>query len=198
MDAKTAAKKSNGSQIFTIPNTPEGLEFRDQLKKYLNRSQYGIHCRGRGKRPSRRYHSSLPQNMADWIAIYINPNKAAEKRQQKIRMENAERSNEYRRKADERLLDPHIKENQALRQQLVTLQGAKDSLEATAKRLQWKIDDLVYGELPTVSTPVVSTRKINVNDPTPTTQKVTVDIVEVKVGGKIIQIEGAKSIKIVD
>jgi len=65
--------KSKGSQVFNVPNTEEGKAFIKKARAFLNNGAFkGIRSRGRGKRPSRRYHDSLPQGMSDWLAVYVD------------------------------------------------------------------------------------------------------------------------------
>ena len=66
--------ESKGSQLFNVPATDEGKTFLKLARKFLNRSRFkGLHARGRGKRvhDGKHYDDSLPQNLADWYALYI-------------------------------------------------------------------------------------------------------------------------------
>ena len=118
MNAKQA-KKSKGTQTFNIPNTPEGLQLLDDLKKHLHHSEYRIHSRGRGSRPDRSYQSHIPIAMSEWIAVYIHPKQDNRDREETARIINefATKANEARSKAkiyeynNKRLKD----ENEALR-----------------------------------------------------------------------------------
>jgi hypothetical protein len=56
---------------FKIPNTKEGKNWLEQMKKYLNTDTYGIRQRGRGKRENRSEWCDLPIEKAVEIAIYL-------------------------------------------------------------------------------------------------------------------------------
>jgi len=71
MNAKEANSKTKGTQVFNVPNDEKGQAFMRQAAEYLNRPVYGIVRRGRGERPSRRFHQSLPLSMSEWIAVYV-------------------------------------------------------------------------------------------------------------------------------
>jgi len=64
--------ESNGSQMFNVPNTPEGLEFIRLAHKFLNHHMFkSLRKRGRGKRPNGdRSHVSAKN--AEWFAVYTD------------------------------------------------------------------------------------------------------------------------------
>jgi hypothetical protein len=63
---------SKGHQAFNVPNTPEGIAFLQQAKKYAHSVR--LHSRGRGKRihDGHIYFASLPVDKAEWIALYAD------------------------------------------------------------------------------------------------------------------------------
>ena len=65
--------KTEGSQLLSIPNTPEGLAFYEQFKGYLNRTIYKVHYKGRGSRKSHGNKSDLPLRYSEWFAVYLTP-----------------------------------------------------------------------------------------------------------------------------
>ena len=112
-EVKAVNIDTKGTQVLNVPNTEEGRKFCKQLAKFLNRPQYAIRRRGRGKRPSRQYHDSLPLPMADWLAIYIDGGRISasrskanadngQRRQAELKAERLERENaSLRRQVDE-------------------------------------------------------------------------------------------------
>ena len=71
-----AKVKTNGTQMFSIPNTPENLELIKQMRKFLNHRVYRNFISGRGSRKGmceshQRY--SVPIPLSAWLALYITP-----------------------------------------------------------------------------------------------------------------------------
>ena len=62
--------KTKGSQIFSVPNTPEGNVFLAQCRNYLNKDKYSIRPLGRGTRKEAGNQASIPLAYAEWYAIY--------------------------------------------------------------------------------------------------------------------------------
>jgi len=67
--------KSEGKQLFSIPNNEEGLAFLQSCKKYLNTKRYKFSKRGRGPRGSKwskgyNSHISLRKSDSAWFAVY--------------------------------------------------------------------------------------------------------------------------------
>ena len=67
--------KSEGTQLFSIPNNEEGLAFLKSCKKYLNTKRYKFSNRGRGPRGARwskgyDSHTSLRKGDSVWFAVY--------------------------------------------------------------------------------------------------------------------------------
>jgi len=61
--------KSEGNQLFNVPNTPQGKEFLSLAQKYLNRNVYGgLRKRCRGTRPKGSYEVTVQD--AEWFAVY--------------------------------------------------------------------------------------------------------------------------------
>jgi len=71
--------RTNGTQMFNIPNNEEGRFFIKLVQKFLNSSKYKISSRGRAKRrrllaelDNRFYNrSDIPIAQAEWIALYV-------------------------------------------------------------------------------------------------------------------------------
>lgn len=65
--------KSNGHQVFNVPNTEEGLDFIHLARKFLNR-KYSTSCRGRAKNRKAKggTKNGIRLANADWIAFYIS------------------------------------------------------------------------------------------------------------------------------
>jgi len=118
-EVKAVTIDTKGTQVLNVPNTEEGRKFCKQLASYLNRPQYSIRRRGRGKRPSRQYHDSLPLGMADWLAIYIEGGRISasrsktntengQRRQLEMKAEKLERENaSLRRQVEEAVVEVH-------------------------------------------------------------------------------------------
>jgi len=69
--------KSNGTQFFNVPNTPEGREFLYQCGKFCNSRIYRVDrkCRkGKTVLPytPRRRHGEYRKDESEWFAVYIN------------------------------------------------------------------------------------------------------------------------------
>ena len=68
--------KSNGNQVFNIPNNEEGQQFLYLAKKFINNDKYNLHGRGRGSRVRNgkrvAWKDSIAQGLSDWIAVYIH------------------------------------------------------------------------------------------------------------------------------
>jgi len=67
--------KSEGTQLFNIPNNEEGMAFLQSCKKYLNTKRYKFSRRGRGPRGSKfskgyDSHVSLRKADSTWFAVY--------------------------------------------------------------------------------------------------------------------------------
>jgi hypothetical protein len=73
--------ESKGNQLFNVPNTKEGREFIEQVKKYANRSIISqIKSRGRGSRKNGKGKQDyIPLDNSEWIALYVE--KKIEKKQ---------------------------------------------------------------------------------------------------------------------
>ena len=63
--------KTNGMQVFNVPNTEEGRNFMDSASRFLNRPTYSIKNRGRGSRKEHGCQASIPLPNSEWIALYI-------------------------------------------------------------------------------------------------------------------------------
>ena len=63
--------KSEGTQLFSVPNTEDGKAFLEQAKLYLNRPQYSLRSRGRGSRTKHGDQYSIPIKHAEWLAVYL-------------------------------------------------------------------------------------------------------------------------------
>ena len=63
--------KSEGTQVFNVPNTPEGLEFTRLSAKYLNHSCYErLGKKGRGANRPKTIGGDLKVKDAEWFAVY--------------------------------------------------------------------------------------------------------------------------------
>lgn len=125
---------SKGFQHFNVPNTPEGQAFMSQLRKYVNRHAFGVRCRGRGNRPSRRYQAHLPMPMSKWFAVYLQ---LTEETGKMIR----ERELEQHKKAVatlERKLAEVTKERDIFRQNMSAIASERNDLLTECQILQEK------------------------------------------------------------
>ena len=61
--------KTEGTQILSVPYTPEGKLFIEFFRLYVNR-HYKVTIRYRGKRGKGEYHDT-PKANAEWVAIYV-------------------------------------------------------------------------------------------------------------------------------
>ena len=71
-------RKSNGSQILNVPNTPEGQQFIKLLRKY----SHDVRLRVRGRGCRKEYAKivgaytakcSIPPSYSQWMAVYAKP-----------------------------------------------------------------------------------------------------------------------------
>ncbi len=62
--------KTRGKQAFNVPNDPLGRVFLHLLKKYRNRGWY-YRARGRGPREHHGNQNDIPQEHAEWLAVYL-------------------------------------------------------------------------------------------------------------------------------
>ena len=62
--------RTRGAQAFNVPNTEEGNLFLQLLRKFRNR---GWHYRARGRGPRKEHGNqySVPQEHAEWLAVYL-------------------------------------------------------------------------------------------------------------------------------
>jgi hypothetical protein len=68
---KKGSIQTKGKQVFNIPNTAEGEEFKRLFYKFLNRKRYGCSFRNRGPRPKGCDYDT-PKHLAEWFAVYMN------------------------------------------------------------------------------------------------------------------------------
>lgn len=66
--------RTRGNQVFNVPNDEEGHKFLELLRKFKNRGWY-YRARGRGSRKEHGGIYSLPQEHAEWLAVYVSPAK---------------------------------------------------------------------------------------------------------------------------
>lgn len=71
-------KTTIGSQLFSVPNTPEGQKFLADVQKYLNKKRYSIRSRGRGSRKTYKefagWHNAqagVPVGFAEYLVSYL-------------------------------------------------------------------------------------------------------------------------------
>ena len=69
--AKQTAKKHRHF-MKEIPNSKEGWNFINQMKKYLHKGRYSIRLKGRGSRKKHGNQSFLPIPHAEHYSIYID------------------------------------------------------------------------------------------------------------------------------
>ena len=70
--------KTEGTQLFNVPNTPEGLEFVRLASKFLNRSEFDrMYKKGRGKNRPKTIGGDLKTKDASWFAVYASPSAAS-------------------------------------------------------------------------------------------------------------------------
>jgi len=62
--------KTRGKQAFNVPNDPLGRMFLHLIKKYRNRGWY-YRARGRGPREHHGNQYDIPQEHAEWLAVYL-------------------------------------------------------------------------------------------------------------------------------
>ena len=68
--------RSRGAQVFNVPNTKEGHVFLKLLRKFRNRGWY-YKARGRGSRKEHGSQDSIPQEHAEWLAVYMTSKNAS-------------------------------------------------------------------------------------------------------------------------
>jgi len=79
--------KSEGTQIFNVPNTPEGVAFVQQASKYLNRSCFErLGKKGRGPNRPKTMGGDLSVKDAVWFAIYAYKTHAQYHKESEARM----------------------------------------------------------------------------------------------------------------
>ena len=72
MQRKEIMSKKRGTPrnfVLRIPNTQEGEEFYQQLRKYLNTNAYGIDRKASGMRPDGNHNTKMVN--ADSVRIYL-------------------------------------------------------------------------------------------------------------------------------
>ena len=70
---KRKAKKKACVHFLTgVPNSKEGWEFIDQMKKYLHRGRYRLRLKGRGSRKVHGDQRGIPIKYAERYSIYID------------------------------------------------------------------------------------------------------------------------------
>ena len=71
-----AARKAKANAcvhfLTNVPNSKEGWDFINQLKKYLHKGRYSIRLKGRGSRKEHGNQSFLPIPHAEHYSIYID------------------------------------------------------------------------------------------------------------------------------
>lgn len=67
--------RTQGNQAFNVPNTEEGHLFIRLLRKFRNRSWH-YRARGRGSRQEHGDQHGIPQEFAEWFAVYLKDRKA--------------------------------------------------------------------------------------------------------------------------
>jgi hypothetical protein len=63
--------RTRGNQAFNVPNTEEGHLFVRLMRKFRNRGWY-YRARGRGSRKEHGDQAGIPQQFAEWFAVYLN------------------------------------------------------------------------------------------------------------------------------
>ena len=58
--------------LTNVPNSKEGWDFINQLKKYLHKGRYSIRLKGRGSRKKHGNQSFIPLPHAEHYSIYID------------------------------------------------------------------------------------------------------------------------------
>ena len=71
-----AAKKAKANKcvhfLTNVPNSKEGWDFINQLKKYLHKGRYSIRLKGRGSRKEHLVQRGIPIKYAERYSIYID------------------------------------------------------------------------------------------------------------------------------
>lgn len=67
--------RTRGNQAFNVPNTEEGHLFIRLLRRFRNHNWY-YRARGRGSRKEHGCQASIPQEHAEWLAVYLEKQKA--------------------------------------------------------------------------------------------------------------------------
>jgi hypothetical protein len=66
--------RSRGNQAFNVPNAEEGHLFVRLMRKFRNRGWY-YRARGRGSRKEHGSQAGIPQEFAEWFAVYLEQQK---------------------------------------------------------------------------------------------------------------------------
>lgn len=62
--------ETDGTQLFSVPNTPEGNKFLDSLSAYTNFPKFNLKKRGRGTRKDHGNGQDISIKHSEWIAVY--------------------------------------------------------------------------------------------------------------------------------
>ena len=97
--------KSEGTQLFNVPNNAEGLQFLELAKKHLNKHRFsGFRKKGRGKnRPKNRGNGDLRISESEWLAVYPDESDSFRKRSLKSRIEEYKNREQYRSEQEAKL-----------------------------------------------------------------------------------------------
>jgi len=93
--------KSEGTQLFSVPNDEEGMAFLKLCKKHLNTKRFKFSKRGRGPRGSKwskgyDSHSSLRASDSKWFAVYTFTKRTAREIEQQENRWKAEREKDLK------------------------------------------------------------------------------------------------------
>lgn len=61
--------KSEGNQLFNVPNNDEGKSFMELARKYRNNG-FHLNCKGRGSRKDHGDSYNIPLEHSEWFAVY--------------------------------------------------------------------------------------------------------------------------------
>ena len=71
-----AARKAKADKcvhfLTNVPNSKEGWDFINQLKKYLHKGRYSIRLKGRGSRKEHGDQRGIPIKYAERYSVYID------------------------------------------------------------------------------------------------------------------------------
>ena len=70
--ARKAKEKACVHFLTNVPNSKEGWDFINQLKKYLHKGRYSIRLKGRGSRKEHGDQRGIPIKYAERYSIYID------------------------------------------------------------------------------------------------------------------------------